>query len=61
MYSGTSMYNEGEGLEKFVRFNEVSFYGGSFPYILLLLGQKVSFSLYRGLRYIEVRYIEVPL
>ena len=32
----------------------------SFSYILLLLG-KENRSLHRGLRYIEVRYIEVPL
>ena len=29
-------YRKGEG--KFVRFNEVSLYRSSFPYILLLLG-----------------------
>ena len=43
-------------MKKFVRFNEVSFYGGSFSYILPLLRQKVSFvisrtRLYRGLLY----------
>ena len=32
----------------------------SFSYILLLLG-KENRSSHRGLRYIEVRYIEVPL
>ena len=47
---------KGKGLEKFVRFKEVSFYGGSFSYILQLLGQKESFvisrtRLYRGLLY----------
>ena len=31
-----------------------------FPFILLLLGEERR-SLYRGLRYIEVRYLEVPL
>ena len=40
-------------MSKSVRYNEVSFYRGSFSYILLLLGQKISFvtprtSLYRG-------------
>ena len=39
---------------KFVRYNEVP------PYILLLLGKEKR-SLYRGFRYIEVRYIEVSL
>ena len=36
-------YNEGltAGLAKYVRNNEVSFYGGSFPYILLLLGELI--------------------
>ena len=34
--------------------------GNSFSYILLLLGQGYC-SLYQGLCYIEVRYVEVPL
>ena len=47
-----------EGTGKFVPYNEVSLYRGSFSYILLLLGQRKSFviprtslnrgSLYRG-------------
>ena len=31
-------YNEGQGLAIFVRYDEVSLYRGTFPYILLLLG-----------------------
>ena len=47
-------------LPKSVLYNKVSLYRGSLPYILLLLGKKYRL-LYRGLRYIEVRYIEVSL
>ena len=48
------------GLAKSLRYKEpVSLYKGSFPYILLLLGQKFSFVLPRTML-IEVRYIEVP-
>ena len=47
-------------LTKSVRYNKVSLCRGSIPYILLLLGKKYRLF-YRGLRYIEVRYIEVSL
>ena len=40
-----------------VRYNKVSLYRGSLSYILLLLDEKYRLF-YRGLRYIEVRYIE---
>ena len=36
-----------KGLSKSVRYNEVLFYRGSFSYILLLLGQKISFVIQR--------------
>ena len=51
-----------KGLAKFVRYNEVSLYRGSFPYIFnyYYRGQE-NRSLNRGLCYIEFRYIEVPL
>ena len=59
MCSGISMYKEGlrfwKNLFGFTR------YGGSFPDILLLPDYWGNRSLYRGLRYIEVCYIEVPL
>ena len=49
-------YNEGaKGLAKFVRYTEVLFQ------ILDYYWGKEDPSLYRGLRHIEVRYIEVPL
>lgn len=38
-------------LVKCVRCNEVSLYQGSFPYILLLLGQRISFVILRALFY----------
>ena len=49
-----------KGLVEFVLYNEVSLHRGSFSCILPLLG-KENRSLYGGLRYIEFRYIEVPL
>ena len=37
-------YNEGaKGLTKYICYNKVSLYQGSFPYILLLLGQRMFF------------------
>ena len=55
----------------FEHYNEVSLNQGSFPYILLLLGLKTQLAIQRTLRvkndhsrglcYIEVCYIEVPL
>ena len=44
-----------KGLAKFVRYTEVLFQ------ILDYYWGKENRSLYRGLRHIEVRYIEVPL
>ena len=38
---------EGQGLARSIRYNDVSLYRGSFPYILLLLGQKISFVIRR--------------
>jgi len=53
--TATPRFHKGrKGVAKFVRYNEASLYRGSFPYIL-------HRSLQRGLRYLEVRYIEVPL
>ena len=62
-YSGTS--------KKSVRYNEVSLYQGSFPYILVLLGGRKWFviprtslyrgSLYRGSTVTSDRYIIVCL
>ena len=47
-----------EGLRDLsVRYNKVSLYRSSLSYILLLLDEKYRLF-YRGLRYIEVRYIE---
>ena len=43
-----------KGLGKLARYIEGSLHRGSFPYITLLLAEKYR-SLYRGLRYIEVR------
>ena len=40
-----------KGMTKYVRCNEVSLYWGSFPYILLLLGQRISFVVSRTLFY----------
>ena len=40
----------------FVRYNEVSLYRDTFPY-----WGKQNRALYRGFRYMEVRYIKVPL
>ena len=48
-------YNEGQGLAIFVRYDEVLFH------ISYYYWGKENRSLYRGRRYIEVRYIEVPL
>ena len=53
LYSGTSISRSAKGLRKLVRYIEGSLYRGSFPYITLLLGWKMSFvkprtSLYRG-------------
>ena len=59
-YSGTSIQRTTEGLAKFVRYNEFLLYRGCFSYIYYNWGKK-NRSLYRGLRYIEVRYIEVLL
>ena len=47
-----------KGLAKYIRYNEVSLYLGSFSYILLVLGRTMSFV---TPSYIHVRYIEVPL
>ena len=38
---------KGKGLPKYVRYNEVSLYRGSFLYILLLLGPGKSFVILR--------------
>ena len=57
-YSETLIYRRAKGLANFVRYNEVSLYRGSYNCITR---GKENRSLYRGLRYIEVRYIEVPL
>ena len=49
-------------MAKFVGCNEVSLYQGSFRLCFFFYhwGKEIR-SLYRGPRYIEVRYIEVPL
>ena len=54
-------------MTKFVGCNEVSLYQGSFCLCFVVVffffyhwGKEIR-SLYRGPRYIEVRYIEVPL
>ena len=39
----------GTGKLRFVRFNEISLYLGSFPYILLILGRKILLILPRSL------------
>ena len=57
-YSGTSIERRAKGLAKFVR--EVSLYRGSI-HIFYYYWSKENRSFYRGLRFIEVRYIEVPL
>ena len=59
-YSGTFTERRAKALPEFVRYDEVSLSRGSLSRILLFLG-KDNRSLYGGLRYIEVRYIEVPL
>ena len=46
-YSGTSIERRVKGLAIFVRYEEVSSYRGSFPYILPLLGYRKSFVLPR--------------
>lgn len=48
-----------KGPAKYARYDEVSLYWGSFPYFILFLGP--GKLLHRGLRFIEVRLIEVPL
>ena len=55
-----SFRNRARGLAKFVRCNTVSLYRGSFSCISIL-GCERNRSFYQCLRYIEVRYIEVPL
>ena len=54
-----SSRNRARGLAKFVRCNTVSLYRGSFSCISIL-GCERNRSFYQCLRYIEVRYIEVP-
>ena len=49
-----------KGLAKYVHYNKVLLYQGSFLYILLLLAKR-NRSLYRGLCYIELCYVKVPL
>ena len=43
-----------QGLAKSIRDNEVSLYRGSFSYILLLLGQKISFVISRTSLYTAI-------
>ena len=43
------------------RYNEVSLFPNYFSYILYHYWGKGNRSLHRGLSFIEVRYIEVPL
>ena len=50
-----------KGLAKFVHCNEVLLYIKVLFYIFYYYWGKEIRSLYRGLRYIEVRSIEVPL
>ena len=38
LYSGATIQGSAEGVAKFVRYNEVLLYRGTFPRILLLLG-----------------------
>ena len=57
-YSETLIYRRAKGLANFVRYNEVSLYRGSYNCITR---GKENRSLYRGLRHIEVCYIEVSL
>ena len=44
-----------EGTDKFVRYNEVSLYRGSFFYIFYYCWGRENCSLYRGLCYIQIR------
>lgn len=43
---------KGQGLAKYVHYNEVSLYQGTFPYILLLVGRRISFLIPRTSLYI---------
>ena len=47
LYSGATIQGSAEGVAKFVRYNEVLLYRGSFPRIFLLLGQTKSFVIPR--------------
>ena len=54
-------YNEGPtDWQNVFAMNESSFYQGYFPYIYYYWGEEYR-SLYRGLRYMETRYIKVSL
>ena len=44
-------YNEGQWLKKVGRYNEVSLYRGSFPHVLLLMGERKSLVKVRTLLY----------
>jgi len=46
-YSGASIERSAKELVKYVRYNEVSLYRGSFPFFLLLLAQDISFVIPR--------------
>lgn len=47
---------KGQGLAKYVHYNEVSLYQGTFPYILLLVGRRISFLIPRtSFRFIKSR------
>lgn len=55
-YSGTSILQRVKGLAKYVRYSEVLLYQGTFPYILLLLGWRISFVIPRTLSYKSFLY-----
>ena len=45
LWSRTSMQRRAKALATYLRYNEVSLYRRSFPYILLLLGKRLSFAI----------------
>ena len=62
VYSGTSIWRRAKGLAKFVRYNEVLLtYIEVLFHIPYYYWGKENRSLNRGLRYIVICYIEVPL
>ena len=62
-YSGTSIWESAKRLAKFVRYNKVSLYQGSFSYVLYvpLLEWRKFFIIPRTWNLKELCYMEVPL